>query len=89
MLGLASRKACTAADASADAPCPFSALASSLKKTMTIEDEFVRKSRKVSAGRLRDRWDEIACRKPVSVRRQAKGNLFSSGSTGEYHHLSI
>jgi hypothetical protein len=34
------------------------AAASSLRKTITIEDELVTKSRKVSTGRLRERWLE-------------------------------
>ena len=63
------------------------ALDSSLRKTITIEEEFVRKSRKESAGLFLPRWVEIACRKAVNVCRHAAGNEFSVGRIGEYHHL--
>jgi hypothetical protein len=63
------------------------ALHNSLKKTMNMEDELVRKSRNVSAGRLRERWEEIDRMNAVKVCRQAAGKLFSFGRIGKYHHL--
>lgn len=48
----------------------------------------MRKSRNVSAGRLRERCEEIEMTKPLSICRQLKGNAFSDGRTGPYHHLN-
>ena len=59
----------------------------SLRKTITIDDEFVRKSRKVSAGRFRERWPETERRKATRVCRHVSGNAISAGRIGEYHHL--
>ena len=56
----------------------------SLKKTMTIDDEFVVNSIKVSAGLLRERWEDRERMKFVRTFRQACGNAISSGMTGEY-----
>lgn len=56
---------------------------------MTIEEELVTKSRKVSTGRLRERWLESDKRKVTRVWRHAAGNEFSAGSTGVYHHLDM
>ena len=47
----------------------------------------VKKLRKVSAGLLRERWDDTASRNPVSVCWQAKGKEISEGMIGSYHHL--
>jgi hypothetical protein len=63
------------------------AAASSLRKTMTIEEELVTKSRKVSTGRLRERWLERETMKLTRTWRQAEGNESSPGRTGEYHQL--
>jgi hypothetical protein len=41
----------------------------------------------VSAGRFRDRCDDAAKIKPVSILRQADGNVMSDGKMGPYHHL--
>lgn len=49
---------------SADA---VSAVASSFKKTIMIEEELVRKSKKTSAALFRDRWNEMERTKRVSV----------------------
>lgn len=54
---------------------------------MKMDVEFVRKLRKESAGRLRDRCVDKASTNPVSVCRDAKGKAASSGRMGEYHHL--
>ena len=59
----------------------------SLKNTIMIEEELVTKSRKVSAGRFRERCVEIDRMNAVNVCRLAEGNDSSVGSIGEYHHL--
>ncbi len=63
------------------------ALESSLKYTITMDDEFVTKSRNVSAGLLYERWLHKETMKLVNVWRQTEGNVISDGSIGEYHHL--
>ncbi len=65
----------------------MSAADSSFRNTMIIEVEFVRKSRNVSAGRFRERWEDTEMIKLLRVRRQLLGNLSSEGSIGPYHHL--
>ena len=75
----------SAADAEGEAD---KALASSLKKTMTIDEEFVVNSMKVSTGRFRARLVENATMKPMRVRRHVEGNERSAGMMGEYHHLN-
>lgn len=84
--GLSSKYVAIAFSAGADGEAA-SAVASSLKKTMTMDDECVTKSRKVSAGLLRERCAEIDKVKAVNVCRQAVGNVNSEGRIGEYHHL--
>jgi hypothetical protein len=66
-----------------------SAVESSVKNTISIDDEFVTKSRNVSAGLFRDRCDEMERMNAVKVWRAAEGNDSSVGSIGEYHHLLI
>jgi hypothetical protein len=51
------------------------------------DDERVVKSRKMSAGRLRERCADMERRKAVRVWRTALGNDSSAGKTGAYHHL--
>jgi hypothetical protein len=58
------------------------ALANSLRKTITIEEEFVRKSRKVSAGLFLDKWMDTERTNFVRVWRAAAGNVWSFGSMG-------
>lgn len=52
-----------------------------------IDEEFVTKSRKASAGLFRERCEEIVRRKRANVCRQDEGNEISRGSRGEYHQL--
>ena len=52
---------------SADDPEALSAEESLLKKIIRIEEEFVRISRDVSAGRFRDRWVDTASKKSVKI----------------------
>lgn len=54
-----------------------------------MEEELVIKSKRVSAGLLRERCDENGMMKDVSVSRQAIGNVVSFGISGEYHHLLV
>ena len=54
---------------------------------MKKEDERVTKSRKLSAGRFRERCAEMESMKAVKVWRHELGNESSKGSRGEYHHL--
>jgi hypothetical protein len=58
------------------------AVESSFRKTMTIEDEFVRKFKNVSAGRLRYKWFDMERRKATKVCREALGKDISSGMIG-------
>ena len=55
---------------------------------MTIEEELVTKSRNVSAGRLRERFEENDRIKALKVWRQVDGKMRSEGINGEYHHLT-
>jgi len=65
----------------------MSAPESSLRNTITIEDAFVKNSKKMSAGRFLERWEEIEIRKLVKVRRQDEEKESSTGNIGSYHHL--
>jgi hypothetical protein len=68
-------------------PVVVRALENSLRNTMTIEDEFVRKFRNASAGLFRERCDEIFRRNLVKIFRQEVGKEISAGRRGLYHHL--
>jgi hypothetical protein len=71
------------------APCErVIALNSSLRKTIMIEEELVRKSRKVSAGLFLDKFWEMESRNLVRVLRDAAGKEDSAGRIGEYHHFT-
>lgn len=63
------------------------AFASSVKKTIIMEEVFVRKSKNTSAGRLRETCDEMERRNDVKVSLQAVIKVCSLGRMGEYHHL--
>jgi hypothetical protein len=52
-----------------------------------MEEELVRKSKKVSAGRFRERCVDTERINAVRVCRQALGNDISEGRMGVYHHL--
>ena len=56
----------------------------SFKKTMIIEEEFVRNAKNVSAVRLRERWDDTEVMKSVNILRQERGNVGSDGKIGSY-----
>jgi hypothetical protein len=51
------------------------------------EDERVTKSRKLSAGRFRERCADMESMKAVKVWWHEFGKVSSVGSRGEYHHL--
>ncbi len=53
-----------------------------------IEEELVRKSRKVSAGLFLDKFWEMESRNLVRVLRDAAGKEDSAGRIGEYHHFT-
>jgi hypothetical protein len=76
--GLAERYVYMASAAGTFVPCDrVIALDSSLRKTIMIEEEFVRKSRKVSAGLFLDKFWEMERRNLVSVWRDAAGKVES------------
>lgn len=52
-----------------------------------MEEEFVTKSKNVSAGRLRERFVDRDVMKLVRVVRHVEGKARSVGTIGEYHHL--
>lgn len=58
------------------------AVDNSPRKTIRIEDEFVRKFKNVSAGRFRYRWFDTERRNATSVWRVAFGKVASSGMIG-------
>ena len=60
------------------------AVDNSFKKTMIMEDEFVRNAKNVSAVRLRARWDDIEVIKSVNILRHERGKLDSDGRIGSY-----
>lgn len=68
-------------------PVVIRALENSLRKTMTIEEEFVRKFKNASAGLFRERCDETATINCIRVFRQAAGKDNSIGKIGLYHQL--
>lgn len=56
---------------------------------MMTDDELVANSKKVSAGRLRERLSEREDMKLARVWRHAAGKARSVGRMGEYHHLDF
>ena len=68
-------------------PVVIRALENSLRKTMMIEEEFVRKLRKASAGLFLEICDEIATRNFMKVFRHVAGKENSIGKIGLYHQL--
>ena len=68
-------------------PVVIKALENSLKKTMTIEEEFVRKFKNASAGRFREICDEIVTRNFTKVFRHFAEKENSIGKMGLYHQL--
>ena len=65
-------------------PVDSNAEDNSLKKTMIIEEEFVRNAKNVSAVRLRERWDDTEVMKSVNILRQERGNVGLDGKIGSY-----
>ena len=51
-------------------PVDSNAEDNSFKKTMIIEEEFVRNAKNVSAVLLRERWDDTEVMKSVNILRQ-------------------